>query len=125
MHHSRLCALMLDCGPDDFEVGVDFWNAALGTQPVHSGDPTDPYVALPGVSTELRVELQRFGGPSRVHVDIETDDVAAEVARLEALGATRERQIETWWVMRAPSGHTFCVVPPQHDDFPANARRWD
>ena len=105
-------------------MGVHFWSRALGVAPVHSGDPTDPYVALPHALQELRVELQRVNAPSRIHLDIETDDGEAEVQRLEALGATRERQVETWWIMRAPSGHLFCVVPPQSDDFLTNAHRW-
>jgi hypothetical protein len=37
--------------------------------------------------------------------------VAAEVARLEALGAKRVRQVKNWWVMEDPGGHRFCVVP--------------
>jgi hypothetical protein len=45
-----------------------------------------------------------------VHLDIETDDQAAEVARLEKLGATRVRNGARWVVMQAPTGQRFCVI---------------
>ena len=116
MPHSRLSAIMIDCSEDTMDAGIRFWSQAFGVDPLHSGDPTDPYVALPDAVQGLRVELQRVNAPSRIHLDIETDDVEAEVRRLEALGATREAQVETWWVMRAPTGHLFCVVPAQGND---------
>ncbi len=58
--------------------------------------------------------MQRVDHPSRVHLDIETDDIAAEVARLER-----------WTVMEAPSGQRFCVVNPQRPDFAEGANSWD
>ena len=69
--------------------------------------------------------LQKVPHPSRVHLDIETDDIEAEVARLEALGAKRIEKIKTWWVMEAPTGHRFCVVRPQRDGkMPDDANEW-
>ena len=62
--------------------------------------------------------------PSRVHLDIESDDVEAEVRRLEALGAKRVQQVRTWWVMEAPTGQRFCVVRVQSATFANRARRW-
>lgn len=60
----------------------------------------------------------------RVHLDIETDDIDAEVSRLEQLGARRVAQVRTWWVMEAPTGQRFCVVRPQTEDFDAKASEW-
>lgn len=60
-----------------------------------------------------------------MHVDIETDDVEAEVARLEGIGAKKKYKIEDWWVMQAPGGHTFCVVPVYTDTWPADAVNWE
>jgi hypothetical protein len=57
-------------------------------------------------------------------LDIETDDIEAEVQRLEALGAKRVKQIHTWWVLEAPTGQRFCVVRPQRPDFPEAANTW-
>ncbi len=60
---------------------------------------------------ELDIEVQRVSHPSRVHLDIETEDIAAEVARLEKLGAKQVGPVKRWVVMEAPTGHRFCVVP--------------
>ena len=38
-------------------------------------------------STDCDIEVQTVDHPSRVHLDIETDDIEAEVRRLEGLGA--------------------------------------
>ena len=63
---------------------------------------------------------------SRVHLDIETDDLDAEVARLERLGARRIAFVrERWWVMEAPAGHRLCVVRPQRDTFGPHLNRWE
>jgi hypothetical protein len=125
MHRSRLQAILIDCSEDTANAGVQFWSGALGIAPVHSGDPADPYTLLPDAIGGLRLDLQRINGPSRIHLDIATDDIEAEVCRLEALGATRERQVEQWWVMRAPSGHLFCVVPTDDEAFLAQGQRWE
>jgi hypothetical protein len=66
--------------------------------------------------------VQTVTHPSRVHLDIESTDVEAEVARLEALGARRVAQIHTWWVMEAPTGQRFCVV--RKSSPPAALERW-
>jgi hypothetical protein len=74
---------------------------------------------------ELSVQIQRVDHESRVHIDIETDDIRAEVARLENLGAIVDTRMERWVVMRAPSGQRFCVVRVQRAGFGDNATTWD
>ena len=76
-------------------------------------------------SDEIGVQIQRVDHDSRAHIDIETDDIAAEVARLENLGATVFKQLERWVVMQAPTGQRFCVVRVQRPGFPKNANHWD
>jgi hypothetical protein len=125
MHRSRLCTIMIDCSGDTMEAGIAFWSQTLGMHPTHPQDPADPYVPLAGNVSGLEVLLQRVGAPSHIHLDIETDDVEAEVRRLEALGAQRHAQVETWWIMRAPTGHLFCVVPQQHPNSLDQAHTWD
>jgi hypothetical protein len=71
------------------------------------------------------VQIQRVSHESRVHIDIETDDIAAEVARLEKLGAQVVDRLERWIVMQAPTGQRFCIVRVQRPGFPKNANRWD
>lgn len=104
---------------------ADFWSGALGTGQRKDVDG-DPYVDLDRRIAGLEVFVQRIGdGDARFHLDIETDDVGAEVVRLEALGATRVEQVRSWWIMRDPAGLLFCVVPAHTDDFPGDAVTWD
>ena len=90
MHHSRLCAFVLDCKVDDLKDATEFWSRALG-HPVASVDQDGDgrYAELKTAADEPILILQRVEHESRIHLDIETDDIDAEVARLEALGATR------------------------------------
>jgi hypothetical protein len=98
-------------------------SGGLGCEPL--SDPDDAnYRELATPPTEVKVLVQAVAHPSRVHVDIETDDIDAEVARLEALGARRIAQVKRWWVMEAPTGQRFCVVRPQRPDFAARANVW-
>ena len=60
----------------------------------------------------------------RIVVEVQ-DDIAAEVARLEKLGATVFKTLDRWVVMQAPTGQRFCVVRIQRPGFPKNANRWD
>jgi hypothetical protein len=71
------------------------------------------------------IQLQRVDHESRVHLDIEIDDIEAEVARLQKLGATIFKRLDRWVVMQAPSGQRFCVVRVQRPDFAEHANRWD
>ena len=98
---------------------------ALGLSIERSPDPQDAhYVELRGDPNELHIEVQQVEHPSRVHVDIETDDLEAEARRLEALGARRVEAIRTWIVMEAPTGQRFCLVRPQRARFAEEANEW-
>ncbi len=122
MHKSRLGVLVIDCQADDLEDANAFWSAALD----RGVDKTDnQYTVLDGPDGEPKVLLQKVNHPSRVHLDIETDDLEAEVARLEKLGARRISDVRRWVVMEAPTGHRFCVVRPQRADFPGDATEWE
>jgi Glyoxalase-like domain len=108
MHRSRLAGFIIDCHTDELDGAASFWSAALGLPTLGADGPT--YVRLDGSTRDMTIEVQQVGHPSRVHLDIESDDVEAEVARLERLGAKRIEQIRTWVVMEAPTGQRFCVV---------------
>ena len=71
------------------------------------------------------MQIQRVDHESLVHLDIETDDIAAEVARLTKLGAKVVERLERWVVLAAPTGQRFCVVKVQRPGFPKNANRWE
>jgi hypothetical protein len=126
MHRSRLTAALFDVADEDFAAETSFWSGALGCPPKPNEDDED-YEFLDGLFSGLQIMVQRIGesAPSRVHLDIETDDVEAEVRRLEALGAQKVEAVETWWVMRDPAGLLFCVVRVQSpEEFAAHATTW-
>ena len=126
MHKSRLGVVVIDCQSDDFDGAEGFWSQALGRAARHSDDPQHQnYVKLDGLDGEVGILLQKVDHPSRVHIDIESDDIEAEVQRLEGLGARRVKKLPRWWVMEAPSGHRFCVVQPQRNNFDEDANQWD
>ena len=126
MHHSRLCALQIDCHVSNLDEAAQFWAETLG-RPVnreHPGSRGD-YRMLTIPPDEAIVQIQRVNHESRVHIDIETDNISDEVARLQRLGASVEERVEDWVVMKAPSGQRFCVVNVVRPGFPKNANRWD
>ena len=108
MHRSRLAGFIIDCKTDDLEAAGRFWSAALGLPVI--GVDGNGYLRLDGSSRDQVVEVQKVTHDSRVHLDIESDDVEAEVARLQKLGAKRVADIKTWVVLEAPTGQRFCVV---------------
>ena len=119
-HRSRICAVLFDTGDAAYAATAAFWGGALG-RPL-AFDAAERYTMFKG---DLDVAVQRVEAAHRgVHIDIETDDVAAEVARLEALGARRKYAVKTWCVMEDPGGHAFCVVPVQSESWPAGATEW-
>lgn len=125
MHRSRLAAIVIDCKTDDFGRDTDFWSGALGLPVKDRPEGTPPYAELAAPAGEPKVLLQQVEHESRVHLDIETDDLEAEVKRLEGLGARKIGFVKRWYVMEAPSGQRFCVVRPQRKDFPAGATEWE
>ena len=126
MHRSRLGAIIIDCRTDDLDAAANFWGQALGRPAQKSDEPVDEkYVELETGPNELQVEVQKVSHPSRVHLDIETDDIEAEVSRLEKLGAKRLEQVKSWWVMEAPTGQRFCVIEPQRSEFANEANVWE
>jgi Glyoxalase-like domain len=124
VHRSRLVSALVDVPTEVYERESAFWAAALGADPVVDADEPE-YADLGEATPGFRVMIQRVDAPARVHLDVETDDVEAEVRRLEALGARRIEQNGTWWVMRDPAGLLFCVVRVQLPEaFERSARRW-
>jgi catechol 2,3-dioxygenase-like lactoylglutathione lyase family enzyme len=126
MHRSRLCAVLIDCNTSDVDEAARFWGEALG-RPVDDNHPgtRGDYRMLETPPGEPIVQIQRVEHESRVHLDIETDDIPAEVARLETLGAAVVRRLDRWVVMQAPTGQRFCVVRVQRPSFPENTNSWN
>jgi len=126
MHWSRINGILIDCRTDDVDGAARFWAEALGraVDLKHTGSRGN-YRMLETPPDELSVQIQRVDHESRVHLDIETDDIPGEVARLEKLGATVDERKERWVIMRAPTGQRFCIVRVQRPGWPKGANQWD
>jgi len=120
-HRSRLASLIIDCQTGDLDGAAAFWAAALGAEV----SPAEANYVTLTPQGGLMVEVQTVDHPSRVHLDIESDDIPAEVARLERLGATKVAEIRTWVVMEAPTGQRFCIIRAQTPAFAVKANTWE
>ncbi|WP_407352736.1 VOC family protein [Luteimonas sp. R10] len=125
-HRSRLSTFVLDCKVEDLKAATEFWSQALG-KPVESFDEDGDgkYAALKTDRDEPILLLQKVEHESRIHLDIEADDIDAEAERLEKLGAKKIGFVKRWWVMEAPSGHRFCIVRQQREPFGPHLNSWD
>jgi predicted enzyme related to lactoylglutathione lyase len=125
MHKSRLAGFIIDCNTDDLDGAAKFWSAALGYPLRPAEENSDPkYIGFETGDEGLSIEVQKVAHDSRVHLDIEADDIEAEARRLEALGAKRIGKVKTWIVLEAPTGHRFCVIEPQKPTFESKANKW-
>lgn len=130
-HRSRVCQFVIDV--DDLDQGIKFWTAALGAEEEQlSENSRHIYRRLRLPDSQIRLLLQITADAKthkeRMHLDIETDDVEAEVTRLENLGATRwdhqrERSYD-FWVLRDPWGNEFCVLQPNFPDLLNQQPAW-
>jgi catechol 2,3-dioxygenase-like lactoylglutathione lyase family enzyme len=115
--------ITIDLDVEQLDRAVAFWCAALGYEPV--GGAAQYAAIAPGVGRSgPKLILQRVDEPklakNRMHLDLDLDpgeDLDAEVARLESLGATRRWGPVTelglrWFTLADPDGNEFCVVAP-------------
>jgi Glyoxalase-like domain len=103
--------VLIDCRTSDLDGAARFWGEALG----RSADLNHPssrgnYRMLDTPPDEPIVEIQRVDHERRVHIDIEADDIAAEVARLTKLGAKMVDRLERWVVIEALTGQRFAPL---------------
>lgn len=126
MHRSRISTFLIDVPAGDAPAAAAFWSAALGV-PAHPEKGQQQFTDLPGALPDLVLAVQAIDDRPRYHLDIETDDLDAETARLLALGAV---EVDRWLecrILRAPGGHLLCVIPRHSDTetFDRLARTWD
>jgi hypothetical protein len=124
MHKSRLSTFVLDCNSPDVDAAAAFWSSALGRPVLPPTADSGNYRELTSDTSEPMLLVQKVDHPSRIHLDIESDDLDAEVARLEALGARRLGFVKRWWVLEAPTGQRFCVVNPQRGPIAGRFNVW-
>jgi Glyoxalase-like domain len=122
MHRILLREVVIDAPTASFAAVRDFWAAALLTE-ARQVERYPEFTALEDPASLSVVGLQDIGADrARFHVDLETDDVEAEVARLIGLGAEEVSRGRTWVVLRDPAGLLLCVVPYESADFAARSR---
>lgn len=125
MHRSRLGSIVIDCRTDDLLAEARFWSAALGYPLPRDLDAGSNFIQLLTPPGDVQVIIQRLRHEPRAHLDIETDSIESEIARLESLGAAVVARHEGWVVMEAPSGHRFCVGSPYRGAFDQGANTWE
>ena len=108
----RLGSTVINCA--DMELMTGFWSAALHLEP-SSRAAGDDFRVLRGDRARLSLQLARTPVTARdqMHLDLFTDDQAAEVERLTGLGAAFVRHDQDpdddYVVMTDPEGNEFCV----------------
>lgn len=122
-HRSRLGAVIIDCQTEDLTDATAFWSGVLG-EPARI-DVDGKYALFEKKPNQPKVLLQAVDHDPRVHLDLETNNTEAERARLEKIGAREVGRAKGWIIMEAPTGHRFCLISPQADDFPGDAARWE
>ena len=126
MHRSRIGIVLIDHPEEVYETTLGFWAGVIGEQAGVAKE--SPILRIGTLAGSLGLEVQRTGSgtPARIHLDIETDDIAAEVDRLVGLGATIEQERDGVTVLCDPGNLVFCVVGVQTDqaEFDRHARTW-
>lgn len=124
-HHSRVAKVVIDVPEDVHDREVAFWQGAVGQELAQvQRFPEYHLGVLPGQDFHLLVQ-RLVDGVERVHLDVHTDDVEAEVSRLGARGRAGAG-VRSWWVMRDPGGVAVLRAAQRPGTLSeANARRWD
>jgi hypothetical protein len=121
MHRILLRTVVIDVPSEVNDATRDFWTTALRST-TRRATKYPEYHVLENSAATGPVMVQDVGStPARVHFDIESDDVQAEVARLIAAGASEVERHEDWVVLRDPAGLVFCVIPGEGDEFVAQS----
>lgn len=125
MHLSRLSTLLIDAPASQAAASAALWSAALGVS-AHSPPGEPQFQTLQDPIPDLVIAVQAIHDPARYHVDIETDDVAAEVQRLIELGAVEVSSWQGCHTLEVPGGHLLCVIPVHSDlaTFARLAKAW-
>jgi hypothetical protein len=109
----RLSAVVIDVPESDHARAVEFWSAALGRRPLVTARYPE-YAQFEDATPGLALLVQATSDDTRrVHLDLDSSDPAADVARLIDLGAEVIERHDHWVVMRDTAGAVFCVIGPQ------------
>ena len=127
----RWYSVVIDC--KDVSAQARWWAGVLGWDVIYEA-PDEVVIVPPYALEKAKTTPVEEQGPglvfvpvpegkqvkNRLHIDLAPradDEQAAEVARLESLGATRtsvgETEAATWVVMADPEGNEFCILSPR------------
>ncbi len=125
MHRSRLSTLLIDVPVAEARTAAAFWSAALGVAAVPVPGE-EQITSLPGAVPGLVTAVQAIEDSPRYHIDLETDDVEAETARLISLGAVEQSRWLDCRTLKVPGGQLICVIPlhSDPDEFARTAHAW-
>src|ERR1700684_3128200 len=111
--------IVIDCS--DLERSARFWSAVLGFTACRAN--SGPYRSLlPADANGIEVLLQQVSEEkeqkNRLHLDLRTADLDAEVSRVLSLGATLVTGApiveggSRWHILADQDGNEFCVLQP-------------
>jgi len=122
VHKSRLGCVVIECHTDHVEHAAGFWSQALG----HPSEINEEgnFATLFDPDGSVAMIVQGVADEPTVHLDIETDDLQAEIRRLEKIGARKLGVFEHTVVMVAPTGHHFRVTAPRTATLGHGANSW-
>jgi glyoxalase superfamily protein len=122
VHRILLREVVIDVPSAQFDAARAFWAQALGARPRRL-EKYPEFVSLDSPAALPHIGMQDVGdAAARFHLDIESDDVEAEVARLVRLGAVEVARPGGWVVLQDPAGLLLCVLPPESDEFGERSR---
>ena len=107
--------LFLDTPAACFDEAVDFWAAVTGWQPSQRRGEDGQFLTLLPPAGSAYLKLQAVDRPAGIHLDLDTADRPATVARARRLGATTAWTYHDVEVMRSPGGFVFCQTLVEGD----------
>ncbi len=133
MHKSRICYITIDV--NDFDKAVEFYSKAFnaeleGFPTTGNSDTVYRRLKIPGSDIRLLLQLvpEEKACKTRVHLDIESDDIDAEADRLVKLGARKHKYMDErgfqFWIMFDPFGNEFCVLQPEYPKLLEHGNKW-
>ena len=123
MHKSRLSAIVIDVHARHIEQAAGFWSQLLG-QPSQVNDDGRQATIL-AAEKGVTLVIEAVADEARIHFDIETDDLAAEIHRIESLGGRKVSVVDHAVIMEAPTGHRFRLTGPSSHLLPSSGNVWD
>ena len=114
--------VIIDAPTAQLDAVTAFWSGALAATP--DPIPDEPFIGLRAAASLPHVAIQDIGDDPtpRYHLDMETDDLEAEIARLTGLGATVQTRFDDYAILADPVGLLFCLLPPVSEEFESRSR---